>query len=440
MSRETAFDILRSGSPTPMREVNRFAERDGLDDRDRGLVRAIVGTEVRRRATLRAIVKLFARGNPSPEIATLLRMGIAQLLFLDTVPDHAAISETVDIATRRISLPRGRYVNGVLRTVQRARERGHCGDAQRDIVHANWHFTSDVFRDPQEHPLLWAEDALSMPSNLLKRWQKRFGTDKAFELARTALREPDLSVVAFHADPSEWTALLPEGEWRAGHHERAAILPGHHASALFASEAFQDGRLSIQGETALRAALAVQAQPGMRVLDLCAAPGGKTAWLAKAGATVVATDISAGRLETLHGTVSRLGVADRVETIVSDGTQGLSGDMEMFDAALIDAPCSNTGVLASRPGARWRFGPQSQKDLCTLQARLLDEAAQWIKPGGHLVYSTCSIESDENEQQVRHFLESHPAWSLEHQESHLPAPQGSNGPIDGGYHARLRLE
>lgn len=438
MSRQTAFYVLRSGSPTPLRQVQFFAEKAGLDDRDRGLARALVGCEVRRRATLRAIVGHFAKGKPSADILTLLRLGVAQMLFMDSVPDHAAISETVRTATNNISLPRGRYVNGVLRSIQRARREGLSGDPRRDMVGANWHFDLQVFRDPEEHPFLWAEDALSVPSNLFKRWHKRFGLEQATQLAKQALSETDLSVSFPTGDRDVLLAEFEPLGPRLGEHDRIAVFDSEHGKAIFASEAFASGKISIQGETALRAAEALEAKKGEQIMDLCAAPGGKTAVLAATGAKVTALDVSERRLETMNATLERLGVTENVEAVLSDGT-GVWTDAEpMFDGALVDAPCSNTGVLAARAAARWRFGPQNQKDLIALQARLLHQAAERVRPGGRLVYSTCSLEGDENDQQVRKFLEEHSDWTLTHSNLQVPGPAGSAGPTDGGFHALLR--
>jgi 16S rRNA (cytosine967-C5)-methyltransferase len=354
------------------------------------------------------------------------------------VPDHAAISETVRVTSNNISLPRGRYMNGVLRSIQRARREGHVGDPRRDLIGANWHFDLDVFRDPQEHPFLWAEDALSIPSALFKRWHKRYGMEQATQLAIQALGETDLSV-SFPRGNRE--ALLAEFETlspRNGAHDQIAVFDSEHSHAVFSSPAFAAGDLSIQGETALRAAQAVDAQPGEHILDMCAAPGGKTAVLAATGAQVTAVDVSERRLETLNATLERLGVADQVQVVLSDGT-GVWTDAEpLFDAALVDAPCSNTGVLAARPAARWRFGPQNQKELLALQAKLLHQVSERVRPGGRMVYSTCSLESDENDQQVRAFLGEHPDWVLASSEQFLPGPAGSAGPIDGGFHALLR--
>ena len=438
MSRQTAFNVLRSGSPTPLRQVQYFAEKAGLDDRDRGLARALVGCEVRRRATLRAIIGVFAKGKPSADVLTLLRLGVAQMLFMDSVPDHAALSETVRTATNSIGLSRGRYVNGVLRNIQRARKEGQSGDPRRDIVGADWHFELPIFRDPEEHPFLWAEDALSIPSSLFKRWHKKFGKERATQLAIQAFSETDLSVTFPRGNRdallAEFETLLP----RLANHDRVAIFDSEHTKAIFSSAAFTCGDLSIQGECALRAAEAVEAKESEQILDMCAAPGGKTAVLAATGAHVTAVDISEKRLELTLATVERLGVADNVTLLLSDGTGVWTEAEPMFDAALVDAPCSNTGVLAARAAARWRFGPQNQKELINLQARLLHQAAERVRPGGRMVYSTCSLEGDENDQQVKTFLKDHPDWVLAHSQLIEPGPAGSAGPTDGGYHALLK--
>jgi 16S rRNA (cytosine967-C5)-methyltransferase len=202
------------------------------------------------------------------------------------------------------------------------------------------------------------------------------------------------------------------------------------------SASFARGEITVQGETALRAAELVEARAGERVLDLCAAPGGKTAVLAESGAAVVATDASAERLARLSATLERLSLGDRVEILPIDALDG--AELSPFDAVLVDAPCSNTGVLAQRPEARWRFGPPSQHALAAVQVELLAHGARHVRPGGRLVYSTCSIEPEENQRRVVAFLETQPDFGLEHEFDALPDPRGERGPVDGGYAARLR--
>jgi 16S rRNA (cytosine967-C5)-methyltransferase len=443
MVRQLAWEILRSGNTAPLREVDIAAGEVGLAARDRGLLRRIIGSEVRHRGTLRAIVNQFARGKPKAGIRAHLHVALAQFFWCDRVPPRAAVSEVVDATRRTLGASKTTYVNAVLRNVLRARLPGHLDDPRRDIVGSPWHFPEPIFHDPAEHPLLWAEDALSVPSHLMKRWVHRMGKERAFELGRFFLEEPNLSLRATAGEGEAMRAELleafvPESDEEtppalaaAGH--PAILIAPRSYTEVFDCPAFREGRVTVQGETALRAAELCGAKEGEAWLDLCAAPGGKTAVLAATGAKVTAVDVSEAKLRRLGETLERLGLADAVELLESDGTAALAE--REFDGVLVDAPCSNTGVLGARPGARWRFGPSTQKELTKLQARLFNEAAERVRPGGALVWSTCSLETDENAQQIKHFLEAHPDWSLDESHEFLP---GEDGPTDGGFSARLR--
>ena len=437
MPRLTAWQILRSGSEAPLREVTPAAARAGLDPRDTGLVRRLVGTEVRRRATLRVILAHLTRGKPKSDLACHLRLGLAQLFFLDRVPPHAAVSETVDAVSRTLGLSKGKYANGVLRSALRLRQEGHANLPQHDVVGSAWRLAEPVFRDPSQHPFLWAEDALSVPAKLVKSWADRWGNDEAFRLAHGFLTEPALSVRVAAAAREEVAEELRSAGCtpQAALHERVLLCPADQTGAVLSSAAFLKGRAAIQGEAALRAALFVSASEGEEILDLCAAPGGKTAVMAESGAKVTACDISEQRLARLDETVDRMGVSAFVEsTLVDPDSPAPRGP---FDAVLVAAACSNTGVLGARPGARWRWGPASNKSLGEVQRALLERAAQVVRPGGRLIWSTCSLEPGENEQRVASFLRSHVGWSL--QEDHLTVPTDAEagGSVDGGYAARM---
>jgi len=435
MVRVAAWQILRSGSTTPMRLVDREASRSGLDDRDRGLLRQIIGTELRRRGTLRAIVKAFTRRPPKPDLAAHYHIGLVQLLFLDRIPHHAAVSTTVDAARRTLGGAKTTNVNGFLRAVIRARVEGHSGDPRQDFTWRDQHFDVPVFRDYEDQPLLWAEDALSMPASLLKRWAKRHGREKAFALARTFSVEPPLSVRMVRGERDAVVAELEAAgcESFPGEHEAILICPGEQTGTVISSAAFQEGRITIQGESALRGAELLGATAGERVLDLCAAPGGKSSVFAVSGAEVTALDRDPRRLARVEDTRSRLDLSN-LKLVASDSTSALAEDAS-FDAVFIDAPCSNTGTLGAHPGARWRFGPKSMKELVGIQTELIRDGAKHVRPGGRMVWSTCSLEPEENGQLVKRFLEEHPEWA--EGESHEFLPDLERGPTDGGFAALL---
>lgn len=435
MSRVVAWAALRSGHPAPLQLVDQLAAERDLDARDTALARRLVGHEIRRRGTLRAIAQHFSHRRLKPDLAAHLHVALAQLFFFDRIPDHAAVSEACGAVQQTTNQSKVPLINAILHAVIDARQEGHCGDARRDVVGCSYHFDRDVFRDPKEHPFLWAEDALSIPSALMKRWTKKHGREVAEALATYFLNEPPLVLRVVRGDRPALLAELAEleVEARAGQRATTIVCASEFTSSVMASGAFQEGRLTVQGETATAAAELVEARTGETILDLCAAPGGKTAVLAGTGATVVACDVSVHRLERVVSTCRRLDLLESVSLQESDGTAAL-GD-ERFDAALVDAPCSNTGVLGARPGARWRYGPQTKASLAELQGRLLREAAEHVRPHGRLVWSTCSLEPEENGQLVRAFLTEHPTWTLDTEA--LALPDADTGPWDGGYAARM---
>lgn len=443
MTRLLAWQILRSGATAPTREVNYAAAQAGIDGRDRAFVRHLVYTEARRRGTLQAIVRAFATGNPSRDLTAHLRLGLAQILYMNSVPARAAVSEQVRATSETLGLPKGRYVNAVLRSVLRASKEGYCGDPQRDLPGADMHLTEIVFSDPEYHPLMWFEDALSFPAQLAKGWIKRYGREEAERMATDTLEDPRISLRVVRGTRDELSAELEAAEIpnERGTHPSILTTAPNVLDRVLRCAAFEEGRVTIQGEAALRAAELCGAKEGEQWLDLCAAPGGKTAVLAGSGAQVKACDISPEKVERLVDTCGRLGLAENVEGVVLEEDYELPSELQTeYDGVLLDVPCSNTGVLARRPDARWRWGPKSRKSLAEAQQALLERGAARVRPGGKLVYSTCSLEPDENKQRVRHFLETHPGWTLEEQSETLPRSSSPTGPVDGGFAARLVRE
>ena len=347
-------------------------EARDLAPRDRGLARAIATASVRHLGSIGAALQSrLARGLPrhSGRLETILVASVAQILYLD-VPDHAA----VDLALRLVHAdPDGRrfaaLANGILRTIAR----------ERDAVLAS--------ADP-----LGADT----PEWLARRWIKTYGEATARRIAEAHMHEAsvDLSV---KSDPEGWAkrlgaALLPTGSLRLVERSPIVTLPGYDEGAWWVQDAAAAVPARLLGVVA-----------GERVADFCAAPGGKTAQLASAGAHVTAIDRSAKRLERLEENMKRLGLL--VETIAADAA---SLKAEPFDAILIDAPCSATGTIRRHPDVAWIKQEGDLARLAALQTRLIDAAARLLRPGGRLVYCTCSLEPEEGDAQIAAALQRHP--------------------------------
>ncbi len=342
----------------------------GLADRDRALMRRLVATVLRRLGTLRYFVGGFLdKGFPAdaPRAETILLLGAAQILWLD-VPDHAAVDLSVRLA--QADRRAGRYaglVNAVLRRVAQNRDRVQADDAVRDT-----------------------------PEWLLKRWTAHYGAEQARAIALANGHEPALDLTV-KQNAESWAErlrgrILPTGSVRTIAHGAVSMLPG-----------FAEGAWWVQDAAAALPARLFGDMRGMNVLDLCAAPGGKTAQLVYAGARVTALDRSAARLERLRENLDRLGL--KAEMVTADALEWRpESGAGPFDAVLLDAPCSSTGTIRRHPDVPWLKGEAEIAVLAALQERLLDRAAAMVRPGGILVYCVCSLEPEEGERQVAALL------------------------------------
>ena len=352
------------------------AALNGLPERDRALTRALVAAVLRRLGSLRHLLGLFLdRGPPkeAPRVETALLLGAAQILLLD-VPDHAA----VDLAVRLTQADRhaARYaglVNAVLRRLAREGAERLAG------------FDAAVLDTPE-----W----------LMARWIATYGETTARAIAAANSREPALDLTV-KSDPEMWAArlggrVLPTGTVRTIAHGAITALPG-----------FAEGAWWVQDAAAALPVRLFGNMTGLRVADLCAAPGGKTAQLAAAGARVTAVDRAPARLDRVRENLARLSLpADLVIADVAEWTA------EPFDAVLLDAPCSSTGTIRRHPDVPWLKNAADIAKLAALQRRLIERAAALTKPGGTLVYCTCSLEPEEGEHIVADLLAREP--SLRH--------------------------
>jgi 16S rRNA (cytosine967-C5)-methyltransferase len=294
-----------------------------------------------------------------------------------------------------------------------------------------------VLPEPAAHPVEYLAAAFGLPDWLLRRWLPRYG---ALECHRLGFWFAGPAPLTLRCNPlrverDRLLAALREAghDAEAGEHPQAVRL--REAAPVRELPGFAEGWFTVQDESAMRVASAVNPSPGDTVLDLCAAPGGKTTHLAELTGDrgrVVACDVDAERLETVVSLAQRLGLTS-IETCPLDAERDETLPSGPFDAVLVDVPCSNTGVLGKRPEARWRLRPDDLRHLTELQSRLLMLAAGRVRPGGVVVYSTCSVEPEENRGVVEAVLREAPGLRLEAEEESVPGR-----PADGGYWARLR--
>jgi 16S rRNA (cytosine967-C5)-methyltransferase len=415
-----------------------------LSDQDRRLVTQLVYGVLRRRGSLDAIIKLYLirpAHRVDARLWDVLYLGAYQLAFLSHVPAHAAVHETVELADPIGGRGAKGFVNGLLRRVAELltdkTAEGPAADALPLEQGRYRRLDGPVLPDPEDDPAAYLAAGFSWPAWLAERWLERFGWDECARLGFWFVGAAPLSlrVNRLRGDRDDYLLDLTALNVAAvpGSHPQAVRLEDH--LPIRSLPGYAEGRFAVQDESSMRVATALNPKPGMTVLDLCAAPGGKTTHLAELmrnQGKVVACDIDDRRLATLTSLCERLGVTI-VEPVRLDADKDAEPPAGPFDAALVDVPCSNTGVLGRRPEARWRLDPRDLPRLVQLQTKLLIQAAERLRPGGAVVYSTCSIEPQENQGVVRNVLKGLPELALEAEEESVPGR-----PSDGGYWARLR--
>jgi 16S rRNA (cytosine967-C5)-methyltransferase len=354
------------------------AEKAKLDARDRALAMHLAFGTVQRRRTLDAALEEIA-SRPvqrlERRLAHVLQLGVFQILFAGGIPPHAAVSESVELARSVIGPRATGLTNAVLRRI--AAE----GPA--------W-YAALPEGDPEEAALRH-----SLPDWIAELWFRAYGDERGKALCAAANRPPAVSLWSnpLLAGGPAVDAWLRESGAAAVRDYATGVLRVEGPLDVAGSHAFASGAVVPIARAAVLVAQRVGAQPGMRVLDLCAAPGGKTAVLAATGAQVTAVDVHPARAKALAGTLRRLGV--EAEVVTADGRVYDGGP---FERILVDAPCSGLGVLAGRPDARWRRTPEDAEELAALQAELVTHACELLAPGGELHYAVCTLNPQENEE------------------------------------------
>jgi 16S rRNA (cytosine967-C5)-methyltransferase len=398
-----------------------------LPSREHGWLQELVYGTFRLRGRLDHLLEQRVRGglrSLQPDVHDVLRLGAYQLLEMGSVPPYAAVSQSVELVRVAGSPRAAGLVNGVLNSLQRERERLLFPAAEEQ---------------PLDHLTSWG----SHPKWLLERWLARWSGEDVRRLVEANNTRPELFIRPVGMDPSEAIERLNEAGIIS---EPVAISPNslRILPPATAAMALDIVPAIVQDPAASLVVDFVAPGRDARILDLCAAPGGKAIGLAGTGAFVVAADLSRRRLRRVRENAERLEIG-------SLGLVQADARIPAFssaDVVLIDAPCSGTGTLRRHPDGRWVVSEAGLASLTSLQRELLQAAAGLVRPGGHLVYSTCSLEEEENEVQVREFLDAHPEFrndpAPEAVQARLQSADGflyvlpQHHGVDGSFAARLR--
>lgn len=404
--RQAAVSALRAwakGHDYAETLVERHAQRRQLSSADRGLLNAILLGVLRNRRLLDFWIGKLRQGKLDHETRDVLRVGLCQILLLG-IPDHAAVHETVESAKAPV---RG-LVNAVLRAaIQKRQQLLESAEEQSPSIR------------------------FSHPDWLVNRWKSAFGKSDMLKLLEW---NNSAAPTYFRLNPLRAKeSSIPEGstpmEQAPGFYKLDGPIP---------IEQLAKGEIYIQDPATRHAVDLLAPKPGERVLDACAAPGGKAFLIAAAcgGAEhLTCSDSNEKRLPRLRENLERLGCGGS-EIVVHDWSQPAPADfIGAFDAILLDVPCSNTGVFPRRVDVRWRLQAPDIEDLVELQRKILENALPCLKPGGRLVYSTCSIEEEENDGQVKRFIADHPELILIESRRALPWDDHT----DGSFAALLQL-
>jgi 16S rRNA (cytosine967-C5)-methyltransferase len=390
-----------------------FDRRVGaLDERDRRWVHELTYGVLRRRSWLDSLLTERVRGGLArldPDLTDLLRSGAYQLLHMRSVPPYAAIAQTVELAKNRHGLGASKLVNAVLRRLDRER--------------------ADIGKTLPSDPVEALVVQHSHPRWIIQRWIARYGALETAALLAANNLEPPTFARPYNVVREQLEAALEADGLQVSDAplvRDSVTLPA--GTALTELGAYRHGQFFVQDPAATLVTQYACIAPNSVVADLCAAPGGKAIELSRDAAQVVAADRSGARLSRLAESIRRLD-ATGIELVVMDAR---APALRQVDAVLLDAPCSGTGTFRRHPDARWRLKTSDIAVLASGQRSLLDSAANVVKPGGLLVYSTCSLEPEENDQPVGLFLSTHPQFKLE------PPPAGTV-PADVLDEGRLRV-
>ncbi|MCP9841706.1 16S rRNA (cytosine(967)-C(5))-methyltransferase [Synechococcus sp. J7-Johnson] len=425
-ARRVAWRVLQAvaaGAYTDL-ALERELRRSPLAPADRGLATELACGAIRQRGLLDgwidALGKVRAERQPPP-LRWLLHLGLYQLLFTARVPASAAVSTTVELAKRDGLARLAPVVNGLLRACLRRRQALPPGAAPWEPLPLPADPAASLALRGSLPPWLAAGLLQWLPSEGAEAFALAANQPPSLDLRVNRLRATREGVIEALAAAGVSAEPLPDLPW--------GLSLGGRSGDLRALPGYAEGHWSVQDRTAQVIAPLLDPQPGERLLDACAAPGGKSTHLAELigdTGSVLAVDRSEGRLRRLRDNARRLGLS-AIEPLTADAVLPGAIPGPPFDGILLDAPCSGLGTLARHPDARWRMTPGSISELVALQRNLLEAMLPLLVPGGRLVYATCTVHPSENGDLIVAFLEHHPGWRLLSQQQHWPGPQGGDG-------------
>ncbi|MEX0593687.1 MAG: 16S rRNA (cytosine(967)-C(5))-methyltransferase RsmB [Balneolaceae bacterium] len=378
---------------------------DELDGRERAQAREYVQNILRKRSYVDFLIGEFSAiglDEMKPPLKNILRIGLYDMIFMNSTPEYAAINEAVELAKTMLGGKSGDLVNAILRNIQ------------RDL--------DDLPKPAFEDRTKLVATTFSHPEWLVARWTKRFGEREAFQLMQANNKVPQWYVRVnnlrtktenFKLRMEKSGIQFEESEWLPGYFKVSSVQPFIEKGWL------QKGLCQVQDIAAGFAATILDPEPGETIYDLCAAPGTKTIMISdlmEGEGDIIAVDSRADRLEKL----AESALSHNAENIKIRRADVRDIQLKVTDGVLLDAPCTGTGVLAKRADLRWKRTEEDLKELVQLQSELLEEAGNMVKKGGRLVYSTCSLEEEENFKQIEAFLEKYDNFELDNLSDFLP--------------------
>ncbi|HOQ37299.1 MAG TPA: 16S rRNA (cytosine(967)-C(5))-methyltransferase RsmB [Acetivibrio sp.] len=404
-ARETAlkilYDINDKGAYSNI-SLNKYLNDQELRDIDRSFITDIVYGTMNRRLTVDYFIEKYSSikiKKLSPWILNILRMGIYQLLFTDRIPVSAACNESVRLAKKYGHMASSKYVNAVLRNIARNKDNLPYPDKDSDL-------------------LTYLSVKYSHPQWMVEEWLKRFGEEFTEELLKANNSIPlfTVRVNTLKISKDSLAEILEKDgfEIENGKYLEEALIIKNPVSVQ-KMEAFKKGYFQVQDESSMLVAKVLDPKPGETVLDVCSAPGGKSTHIAQLmnnKGTVISRDIHEHKIKLIDEAKKRLGL-DIIKTEVFDAVTLDDGLIEKADRVLVDAPCTGLGIIRRKPDIKWSRNSGDKKEITELQERILSTASKYVKKGGVLVYSTCTVEPEENEETVERFIKNNGDFYLE---------------------------